>query len=80
MEKKLFTLKKHLSLSQTAEHLSTLFDDEVTEADIFQLALDRHLKLSVNLKSIPAYSGKVVPFEKIKFYDILVSCQLSTVG
>lgn len=44
---KLFKLKKWLTLSETAKHLSGVCCEDVTEADILRLALDGHLKLSV---------------------------------
>jgi hypothetical protein len=44
---KLFKLKQWLTLSDTAKHLSGICGEEVTEADILRLGLDKHLKLSV---------------------------------
>lgn len=44
---RLFTLKQWLTLPQTAQHLAMIFDEQVTEADVFQLALDRKLRISI---------------------------------
>lgn len=45
---KLLKLKEWLTIDDAARHLSMMFEEEVTEADIFRLALDGHLTLSVN--------------------------------
>ena len=44
---KLFNLKKWLSISETAQHLSIVFGEKVSEADVLRLALDKRLQLSV---------------------------------
>lgn len=44
---KLFKLKQWLTIPQTAKYLSSALSEEVTEADVLRLGLDRHLKLSV---------------------------------
>ncbi|GAA4405024.1 hypothetical protein GCM10011450_02340 [Advenella faeciporci] len=44
---KLFKLKKWLTIPETKKYLTQLFGEKVTEADIFKLALDGHLVLSV---------------------------------
>lgn len=46
--KNLFQLKKHLTILDAARHLTNILKDDVTEADVLELALDGHLKLSVN--------------------------------
>lgn len=43
----LFNLKEWLTIPDAARHLSTIFDESLTEADILRLGLDGHLKLSV---------------------------------
>jgi len=45
---KLFNLKEWLTVADAARHLSIVFDEEVTEADVLRLALDGRLRLSVN--------------------------------
>lgn len=58
---KLFKLKEWLTVPDTAKHLSIAFGEEVTEADVLRLALDGHLKLSVNfVNHAYAKHGKVV--------------------
>ena len=49
LKSKLFKLKEWLTLPETTRYLSSLFDEEVSEADVLRLALDGHLKLSVHL-------------------------------
>ncbi len=51
MARKVFTLRKWLSLQEAAEHLSDLFSESVTERDVLNLALDGALTLSVNFLS-----------------------------
>jgi hypothetical protein len=64
---KLFKLKKWLTLPDAAKHLSTIFEEEVTEADVLRLALDGHLKLSVHfVNHAAARPGKVVPIGDAK--------------
>lgn len=46
--KKLFNLKEWLTISDTAKYLSLTLGEEVAEADVLRLALDGHLRLSVN--------------------------------
>jgi hypothetical protein len=48
VKSKLFKLKEWLTVPDAAKYLSTIFGEEVSEADVLRLALDRHLKLSVN--------------------------------
>lgn len=55
---KLFTLKKWLSLPEAAKRLSTSFDEEVTEADVIQLALDGHLQPSLRLLASHLYARR----------------------
>ena len=45
--KKLLKLKQWLTVADAARHLSILFGEDVSEADVFRLALDGHLTLSV---------------------------------
>lgn len=58
---KLFKLKKWLTLNEAARHLSGICGEEVTVADILRLALDKHLRLSVNfVNHTSARPGTVV--------------------
>jgi hypothetical protein len=45
--KKLFALKKWLTISEAARHLGIFFGEEVCEADVLRLGLDKELMLSV---------------------------------
>ena len=66
--KKLFTLKKWLTLQETARHLAIVFGEDVCEADVLRLALDGHLVLSVNfVNHAKARQGNVVPIELADF-------------
>lgn len=60
---KLFKLKEWLTVEGAARHLSILFGEEVTESDLLRLALDGHLKLSVNFVNHgKAKRGKIVDY------------------
>lgn len=66
IKSKLFKLKKWLTIPETAKHLSIMFGEEVAEADVLRLGLDRHLKLSVNFVN-HAYAkrgDKFLPFDE----------------
>lgn len=69
---KLFKLKKWLTLKEAARHLCDVCSEEVTEADVLRLALDRYLTLSVNFVN-HAYvkPGKVVHFDDEKLKDLV---------
>lgn len=71
--KKLLTLKKWLTLHDTARHLAIVFGEEVSEADVLRLALEKHLKLSVYfINHAKAQAGKVVPIEEAEYTDSLL--------
>jgi hypothetical protein len=70
--KKLFTLKKWLTLQEAARHLALMFGEEICEADVLRLALDGHLKLSVNfVNRARAREGNVRPIEEAEYEDFL---------
>lgn len=64
---KLFKLKEWLTVEEAARHLSTVLGEEVAIADIYRLALDGHLVLSM---SFPNHTygnlGQVVGIEQAK--------------
>ena len=63
---KLLKLKEWLTIPDTARHLSIIFSEEVSEADVLRLALDGHLTLSVNfVNSVRAKCGPVLPREAV---------------
>jgi hypothetical protein len=60
---KLFNLKEWLTLADTARHLAIVFGEDVTEADVLRLALDGHLRLSVDfVNHATARCGKVARY------------------
>lgn len=64
---KLFNLKEWLTVADAARHLSIVFGEDVTEADVLRLALDGHLTLSVNfVNETVATRGAVVLNSKAK--------------
>jgi hypothetical protein len=65
--KKLLKLKEWLTVPDAASHLSILFGEDVSEADVLRLALDGHLTLSVYfVNHAQAQCGKIVPFADAK--------------
>jgi len=61
---KLFKLKKWLTLSEASRHLTGVCGEEITEADILLLALEKHLTISVNFVN----HAHVIP-EKVVYFD-----------
>lgn len=58
---KLFKLKRWLTLPDATKYLSIAFSEEITEADLLRLALDRMLKLSIHLvNGAPAVTCKKI--------------------
>lgn len=65
---KLFKLKEWLTVPDAARHLSIAFGEEVSEPDVLRLALDGHLKLSVNfVNHASARRGKIIPWEETEW-------------
>ncbi|MGZ3790636.1 MAG: hypothetical protein ACXVLQ_19285 [Bacteriovorax sp.] len=63
MRSKLFNQKKWLTLPEAARHLSDIFGEAVTEANILQFALNGNLTLSVNLvNDVMSICGLVVSY------------------
>ncbi|MGZ8157940.1 MAG: hypothetical protein ACXWT1_16440 [Methylobacter sp.] len=74
---KLFKLKEWLTLPDAAKHLSGVCNEEVTEADILRLALDGHLKLSVNFVNYTkARCGNIVSYEDVEWIEIPLKNEL----
>ncbi len=66
---KLFKLKQWLSLQEAADHLTTMLGEEVTLADIYRLALSKHLRLSINLVNHgQANIGRLVHKDEARFH------------
>jgi len=63
--KKLLKLKEWLTIPDAAKHLSIVFDEDVSEADVLRLALDGQLQLSVHfVNQATARRGKTVPLSE----------------
>lgn len=66
---KLFSLKEWLTVADTARHLSIVFGEDVSEADVLRLALDGRLRLSVHfVNHARARCGKVVTWEETDWF------------
>lgn len=64
---KLLRFKEWLTVPEAAKHLSAICEEEVSEADVLRLALDGHLKLSVNfVNHTYAKRGNVVPYREAR--------------
>ncbi|CDU07383.1 MULTISPECIES: hypothetical protein [Vibrio] len=58
---KLFKLKKHLTIEGAREYLSNAFEEKVSMLDLYKLALDGHLTISVEFFNyIAISSGRVL--------------------
>lgn len=68
---KLFKLKEWLTVPDAARHLSVIYEEEVTEADVLQLALSGNLKLSINFVNKKfAKFGRIVNWEGTEWFSI----------
>jgi len=68
---KLFKLKQWMNLDDACEHLSLVFSAPVKKSDLFQLALDKKLVLSVDLVNrAKAKIGKLVPRSEAKTIEL----------
>ena len=52
MAELLYKLREWLTVPDAAAHLSIVFGEEVTEADVMRLGLDGHLTLSISLVNL----------------------------
>ena len=63
---KLFKLKKWVTIPDAARHLSQIVNEPVSEADVLQMALDGHIKLSVDFPNCAkARIGRVIPYKEV---------------
>ena len=68
---KLFNLKQWLIVEDAAKHLSIVFGEEVSVADVFRLALDQELTLSVNfVNGAHGRAGLLVPLNEARYDEI----------
>lgn len=64
---KLFKLKEWVTVPEAATHLAIICGEDVCEADVLRLALDGHLKLSVNIvNNTDAKEYKIQTAEEIE--------------
>ena len=65
---KLFKLKEWFTVEETANHLSTALGEDVSVTDIYRLALDGHLVLSMYFPNHARGNlGRVVGWEEANF-------------
>ena len=65
---KLFKLKEWVSVGDAAKRLSALFEEDVTKADVLRLALDGHLKLSINfINEAKVRGGEIVSWNETEW-------------
>jgi|GEM_PF-1331791 len=68
---KLFKVKEWLTVDEAAKHLSTMLGEEVVVADIYRLALDSQITLSMNFPNKTyANPGEVVTSENIQRFKL----------
>jgi hypothetical protein len=69
--RKLFNLKEWLTISDAAKHLSLIFKEEVTEADVLRFCLDEQLNLAIYFPNkLTAKSTKIVSIKSQGFPQI----------
>ncbi len=68
---KLLNLKQWLTIKDAARHLSILFGEDVGEADILRLGLDKKLQLSVNLVNHATVKRqKIIPISEARTVSV----------
>jgi len=73
---KLFKLKEWLTVDETVKHLSSVLGEEIVAAEIFRLALDGHLILSVSFPNKALGNmGEVVSYEDATRIPVPVQIQ-----
>ena len=67
---KLFKLKEWVTIPDAARHLSQILNEPVAEFDVLQLALDGHIKISVDFPNgAAARMGRVIPFKDVPMIE-----------
>lgn len=65
---KLFQLKEWLTIRDAARQLTSMLNEDVSEADIYQLVLDGNLIISAYLPNgVDAKKGKLIQYEEVKW-------------
>ncbi|MDD2744086.1 MAG: hypothetical protein PHV02_17620 [Rhodocyclaceae bacterium] len=68
---KLFKLKEWVTIPDAARHLSQIVNEPVSEADVLQMALDGHLKLTVDFPNrAKARIGRVIPYKDVPHHEL----------
>lgn len=68
---KIYKFREWLTIPEATKHMSISFGEEVTQADVLRLALDGHLRLSVNfVNHARARCGKVISWEETDWWLI----------
>ena len=68
---KLFNLKQWLTVEDAARHLAIVFGEDVSVADVFRLALDQKLTLSVNfVNGAHGRQGTLVPINEALYEEV----------
>lgn len=68
---KLLKLKEWVTIPDAAKHLTQIFNEPFSEADIFQLVLDSHITISVMFPNrARAQIGKVIPFKEVPIREL----------
>lgn len=69
---KLLKLKDWLTIPEAARHLSQIVAEPVSEADVLQMALDGHIKLSVYFPNrAKAQMGRIIPYKDVPTREFL---------
>lgn len=77
---KLFKLKEWLTLDETAQHLTVVLGEPVLEKDIYRLALDGYLQLSINIiNGTQVHKGKLISPEDVEWHEFSSSLLPNTV-
>lgn len=68
---KLFKLKEWVTIPEAARYLSQILNEPVAESDVLQLALDKHIKISVDFPNrAKARMGRVIPFKDVPMREL----------
>ena len=68
---KLFKLKEWVTIPDAARYLAQIMNGTVSEADVLQMALDGHLKLSVDFPNrAKARLGRVIPYSDVPHREL----------
>ena len=70
-----------MTVTDATRHLTTILDEEVTSAEVLRLALDGHLKLSVNfVNHADVKRGKIVPIDEAEREESTLEQQMEFIA